>query len=236
MKNIAVCLSPELIHLFDLPGKTVVVVDILRATSCMTTAFAHGIAAMKPVASLEECRALKEAGYVIAAERNGEKVAGFDIGNSPFSYMEPALQGRKVAVTTTNGTLTIAKSMAAHDVLIGSFLNLSAVARRVTALNQDLVIHCAGWKGSVNAEDTLFAGALIDLLLNDFTLGADDATLAHALYRQHQDDLPGYVSQSSHAQRLQGFGIMKDIEFCLATNTYEVVPFMQGDQIVASGN
>ena len=85
MKNIEVCLSPELIHLFDLKGKTVVVVDILRATSCMTTAFAHDLQSMKPVATLEECKDLKQEGYYIAAERGGEKVAGFDIGNSPFS-------------------------------------------------------------------------------------------------------------------------------------------------------
>jgi 2-phosphosulfolactate phosphatase len=233
MKNIAVCLSPELIHLFDLEGKTVVVVDILRATSCMTTAFAHNISSIKPVATLDECRALKDAGYIIAAERGGEKVEGFDIGNSPFSYMEPSLRGKKVAVTTTNGTLAITKSLTAKNVLIGSFLNLGAIARKVKALNQDVIVHCAGWKGSVNAEDTLFAGALIALLTYNFTISTDDATLALALYHQHRDNMLAYVSQSSHAQRLKKFGTMKDIKFCLEIDKYPVVPYLDGESIYA---
>jgi len=232
MKNIAVCLSPELIHLFDLKGKTVVVVDILRATSCMTTAFAHGIRAMKPVATLEECRELKEQDYFIAAERGGEKVEGFDIGNSPFSYMEPELKGQKVAVTTTNGTLAITKSVKANDILIGSFLNIKAVAKKVTELDQDIIIHCAGWKSSVNAEDTLFAGALIDLLIGSFELNTDDATLSHSLYLLHKDNMLAYVAQSSHAQRLKAFGIMKDIEFCMESDRYDIVPYLKGDELV----
>jgi len=232
MKNIEVCLSLELIHLFELEGKTVVVVDILRATSCMTTAFAHNIYAMKPVASLEECKALKQEGYYIAAERGGQKVKGFDIGNSPFSYMEPMLEGQKVAVTTTNGTLAITKSVTANDVLIGSFLNIRAVAKKVVALGQDLIIHCAGWKGSVNAEDTLFAGALIDLLLDTYVTSADDGSVAHALYLQHKSNMFAYVSQSSHAKRLQAFGIMKDIEFCLEIDKYDVVPYLKEGIII----
>lgn len=233
MKNIEVCLSPELIHLFDLKGKTVVVVDILRATSCMTTAFAHNIHSMKPVASLEECKALKQEGYYIAAERGGQKVEGFDIGNSPFSYMEPILAGQKVAVTTTNGTLAITKSVTASNVLIGSFLNIGAVAKKVIYLGQDLIIHCAGWKGSVNAEDTLFAGALIDLLVDTYKMGTDDASVAYALYRHHKDNMLDYVSRSSHAQRLQGFGIMKDIEFCLEIDKYQVVPYLNEGSIIS---
>ena len=232
MKNIAVCLSPELIHLFELEGKTVVVVDILRATSCMTTAFAHNIKSMKPVSTLEECRSLKKDGYFIAAERGGEKVEGFDIGNSPFSYMEPSLAGEKVAVTTTNGTLAIVKSVQANNVLIGSFLNIKAVSKRIIQLDQNVIIHCAGWKGSVNAEDTLFAGALIDLLTGEFETNTDDASLAHSLYLLHRNSMLEYVAQSSHAQRLKGFGIMKDIEFCMEMDKYDVVPYLKGDEII----
>lgn len=233
MKNIEVCLSPDLIHLFELAGKTVVVVDILRATSCMTTAFAHDIHSMKPVATLEECKALKQEGYYIAAERGGQKVEGFDIGNSPFSYMEPILEGQKVAVTTTNGTLAITKSVTANNVLIGSFLNISAVAKKVIDLGQDLIIHCAGWKGRVNAEDTLFAGALIELLLDSFKMAADDASVAYALFQHHKNNMLEYVSQSSHAQRLQGFGIKKDIEFCLEIDKYAVVPYLKNGSIIS---
>ncbi len=233
MKHISVCMSPELIHLFELEGKTVVVVDILRATSCMTTAFAHGIKSMKPVSSLEECKALKNHGYITAAERGGQKVDGFDIGNSPFSYMAPHLKGKKVAVTTTNGTLAIEKSKSASNILIGSFLNISAIAKKINLLNEDVVIHCAGWKGSVNAEDTLFAGALIDMRSTSYHMSTDDAGVAHALYLNYKDRMLEYVSKSSHAQRLAGFGIIKDIEFCLEMDKYKIVPFLEGDEIIA---
>ena len=124
-------------------------------------------------------------------------------------------------------------SIAAKDVLIGSFLNIGAVAKKVVDLEQDLIIHCAGWKGSVNAEDTLFAGALIDLLRDSYLMSTDDATVAYALYQQHKDDTLAYVSQSSHAQRLQGFGIMKDIEFCLEIDKYEVVPYLKDGSIIS---
>lgn len=85
MKTIDVCLSPELIHLYDVRDKTVVVVDILRATSCMVTAFAHGVESITPVAEADVCENMKLKGYVISGERNGQKIPGFDKGNSPFS-------------------------------------------------------------------------------------------------------------------------------------------------------
>src|ERR1044071_526976 len=134
MKTIEVCVSPEMMHLYDVSDKTVVVVDILRATSCMVTAFAYGVECIVPFADLEDCRAMSKQGYITSGERNGEKVEGFDKGNSPFEYMEE-VRGKKVAFTTTNGTQAISKSMAARDVVIGAFLNLTAIDRKSTRLN-----------------------------------------------------------------------------------------------------
>lgn len=231
MKKISVCLSPELIHLFDLTDKTVVVVDILRATSCMVAGFANGVNRIQPVASLEECRALKVDGYITAAERGGQKVEGFDLGNSPFDYMASSVRDNKIAVTTTNGTLAITRSVGASNVLIGAFLNISAVANKLQELAQDVVIHCAGWKGSVNAEDSLFAGALINHLGERFIPETDDAKIAHSLFRQHKNDMLSFVKGASHAQRLEKFGILKDIKFCLQMDKYTVVPFLEGTEL-----
>ena len=124
MKTIDVSLSPDLMHLYTVSDKTVVVVDILRATSCMTTAFAHGIKGIIPVADLKDCLALKSALVHTAGERDGKKVDGFDFGNSPFEYMNPKLTGKLIAFTTTNGTQAIVKSHGARHIIIGSFLNL----------------------------------------------------------------------------------------------------------------
>src|SRR5215212_5367352 len=98
-RSIDVCLSPDLMHLYDIKQHAVVVVDILRATSCMTTAFANGIAAITPFANLSDCLAMKSQGYFTAGERDGKKVDGFDLGNSPFEYMDPKLRGQQIAFT-----------------------------------------------------------------------------------------------------------------------------------------
>ena len=127
MKKIDICLSPDLIHQYDLASNVVVVIDILRASSSITTAIAHGVRAIRPVETLGECRELKLQGHIGAAERGGKKVGGFDMGNSPFCYMNPELEDTNIAMTTTNGTITLKKSKGALQVVIGSFLNFSAL-------------------------------------------------------------------------------------------------------------
>jgi len=218
--------------LYDVKGKTVVVVDILRATSCMTTAFAHGVKSIRPVAEVEEGLALKEQGYLIAGERGGEKVAGFDLGNSPFEYMNEELQGIKMGVTTTNGTRAISLSKGASLLAIGSFLNLRAVSTLLNDQESDILIVCAGWKGHVNLEDTLFAGALAEQLTAKFTHACDSTLMAISLYHTAKNDLPGFLQYSSHVQRLQGLGIEKDIAFCLQRDLYDVVPLLKEDELV----
>src|SRR5687767_12680623 len=116
MRTIDVCLSPDLMHLYPVKDQAIVVVDILRATSCMTTAFAHGIASITPFAQLNDCLAAKANNFFTAGERDGKKVEGFDLGNSPFEYMEPELQGKNIAFTTTNGTQAIVKSLGAQEI------------------------------------------------------------------------------------------------------------------------
>ena len=127
MKTIDVCLSPELMHLYDVRDRTVVVADVLRATSCMVTAFAHGAKSITPYSDLKECEAARSKGFITSGERDGKKVDGFDKGNSPFEYMGSDIQGKKIAFTTTNGTEAIHKGKGAKKLVIGSFLNLSSV-------------------------------------------------------------------------------------------------------------
>jgi 2-phosphosulfolactate phosphatase len=232
MPKVEVCLTPELIHLFNLKGKIVVVTDILRATSCMTTGLASGVSQIKPVATLDECRALKKEGYFTAAERNGEKVEGFDIGNSPFSYMEERFKGKKIATTTTNGTLAITKSTAADEIIIGSFLNLSAVMEYIIRTGKDVVIHCAGWKGNFSLEDTLFAGALAGQLQPAYEC-TDDASLnSITSYRSAKDNLLQTILGSSHAKRLEKNNIKKDIGLCCTIDKYNVLPILKNGVLV----
>ena len=234
MKSIDVCLTPDLLHLHKIENSIVVVTDIFRATSCMTTAFAHGVRSIIPVASVEECHQLRQQGYIAAAERNAQKVEGFDLDNSPFSYMDERLVGADIAMTTTNGTLSITKAKAeAVKVLVGAFLNLGAVANYLKSQQYDVLVLCAGWKGRVNLEDSLFAGALVEALQHDYLVGEDSALIAQRMYGQAKADLLGYVAASSHVRRLQRLGIQKDISFCLQHDLYDVVPILRGNALVA---
>ncbi|HEV8515359.1 MAG TPA: 2-phosphosulfolactate phosphatase [Cyclobacteriaceae bacterium] len=232
MKTIDVCLSPELMHLYDINDRTVVVVDILRATSCMVTAFAHGVESITPVANLEECLKMKTKGYVTSGERDGKKVEGFDKGNSPFEYTGEEIRGLKLAFTTTNGTQAIEKAKGAKEVIVGSFLNLTAVVRYLLLGENNVLIVCAGWKGRVNLEDTLFAGAVVEKLKDYLGPDCDAPLAAQHLYNVAKNDMVKFLEQSSHVRRLNRLNIHKDIEFCVTPDLYKVLPRLQKGVLV----
>jgi 2-phosphosulfolactate phosphatase len=233
VKTIDVCLSPDLMHLYKVEDRTVVVVDILRATSCMVTAFAHGVESITPFANLDICRSMKANGYITSGERDGKKVEGFDKGNSPFEYMGDQVKGMRIAFTTTNGTQAIEKSKGAKEIVIGAFLNLSAVARHLLFTENNILVVCAGWKGKVNLEDTLFAGALIDKLKGHVEPDCDAPLAAHHLYNLAKNDMVGFLSNSSHVKRLNRLDIHKDIEYCLTKDQYKVLPRLRNHVLVA---
>jgi 2-phosphosulfolactate phosphatase len=232
MRLIDICLTPELLHLYNVEDRIVVVVDILRATSCMTTAFAHGVEKIIPVATLEECRALQVQGLLAAAERDAKKAEGFDLDNSPFSYMDEKLKGQTIAMTTTNGTLAITKSSKAIKVIIGSFLNKTAVINFLLSQPHHVLILCAGWKGRVNLEDTLFAGSVADQLREEFSI-EDDATLgALTIYSCMKYNMLKSMASSSHVKRLHRLNLAKDIEFCIREDLYDVIPVLENNVLV----
>lgn len=231
MNQVEICFSPELIHLHDLKGKIAVVVDIFRATSTMVTAAASGVLAIKPMEDLESCKALKSEGFVTAGERDGKKAPGFDLGNSPLSYLNGRYQGEKVAITTTNGTVAIAKSQVdAEEVLIGAFLNLGATVAYLQEKAKDVVIVCAGWKGKYNLEDSLYAGALVEAL--GFEFDCDGALAMSMLYQKVRGDLQGFLKKASHAKRLQNHNIEADIDFCLTFDQFNIVLSLKEDLLV----
>ncbi len=232
MPALEVCLTPELIHLHPPQGKTVVVTDILRATSCMVAALANGVESITPVASVEECQALQAQGYLAAAERGGQQAEGFDLGNSPLSYVDHDYSGRKLAMTTTNGTLAISKSNGANEVVIGAFLNLTALADYLITKTDDSLIVCSGWKGKVSFEDTLFAGGLVDSLQSSYDFDCDSAAIALKLYQVCKEDILTAIQMSSHYKRLKTLNIERDFEFCATVDEYNIVPVLKGNILV----
>lgn len=229
MRKIDVCLSPDLVHLYDLTNTAVVVVDIFRATSCMVTAFAHGAKEILPVEDIALCQSMKEKGYLISAERNGITPEGFDFDNSPFSYQVEKVNGANICVTTTNGTVAIRKAENAPLLMVGAFLNISCVVDKLKSWEGNVLVLCAGWKGKPNLEDTLFAGCLIDELNTLFQVADDAALMAWQQYNIASKDLQTAVKNSSHVNRLLKLGIEKDIAFCLEKDKYHVLPVWSGN-------
>ncbi len=237
MHSIEVIFTPALLPLYEIKSKTVVIIDILRATSSMCVAFHTGVNKILPVSTPEECRIFKDFDFIIAAERNAEKVEGFDMGNSPFEYENPFLKGKNIAFTTTNGTkaIRLAKNMGAGAVVIGSFLNLDYLCARLKEKKHDIVLLCAGWKDKYNLEDTLFAGAVISRIGQGYSIDDDASISALSLFDHHRDNLEGLVRRSSHARRFTRLHMQTDdVAFCMQQNLYNILPVIEGEYIVAA--
>ncbi|MCX6352330.1 MAG: 2-phosphosulfolactate phosphatase [Bacteroidetes bacterium] len=228
-----VVLSPALLPHYNLTDKTVVVIDVFRASSAICTAIAHGVKEIIPVQTLEEAYEYKQNGYVVAAERNGEVVSGFDFGNSPYSFMSEDLKGKSIVLTTSNFTKAIHQVVGADKILIGSFLNISAVCEYLIQHNEDVVLLCSGWKNKANIEDTVFAGAVISRIKEYFSTQSDAALIAEILYKSCEDDLPSLLKNTSHSHRLSHLNLEKDIDYCLIPDQLDVIPVYKRETIVS---
>jgi 2-phosphosulfolactate phosphatase len=236
-RNLQVCLTPKLFDLYADKKSIVVVVDVLRATSSMCIAFEKGVEKMIPVSTVEEALEYRNNGldYILAAERNGAPVKSFDFGNSPQVYLNMDVKGRTVVMTTTNGTKSINIAKKDHDVVIGSLLNLDAIANWLLAKDRDVIIFCAGWKDKFNLEDTLFAGALGEQLVasNLYEDSCDALQASQVLWNEAKDDVYGFLENSSHRKRLAKLDIDSDVHFCLKANQTTKIPVLHGDVLVA---
>jgi len=214
------CFSPALLDLYNVDKSIVVIIDVLRATSTIATALHNGAKAIIPVDSVAECiRIGKQIDSITAGERDGKIAEGLDYGNSPFEYPCEFIGGKTLVLTTTNGTrlLQMALDKSAKAIITGSFPNLSAVCDFLLAQNQNVILGCAAWKNRVNIEDSLFAGAVIERIGEHFSINCDSSQIASALYKEAKPDLFEFMKakNASHYQRLSGFGLEKDIRYCL---------------------
>lgn len=232
-RDLRVCFTPALLPFHSLEGSIVVVIDIFRATSSICYGIANGARAIIPVPSVEQCAAYRGRGYLLAAERNGQKVDGFDLGNSPFSYQTEAVKGKTIVLTTTNGTKAIDQAQGAHQIIIGSFLNLSAIVDYLSEQSRDVLLLCAGWKNHFCLEDSLFAGAVVHHLRPRGAFSLDDSSrTAEDLYTLARPDMAGYLSTSSHALRLKNLNIQKDIDFCLQVDLFSQIPVFKEEKLI----
>jgi len=233
-KKIELCLSPALYDEFINTEAIAVVTDVLRASSAIVAAFMNGAKRIIPVATLEEAKKMKDAGYMVAAERDGIVRDFADFGNSPFNFTAERVKDKDIVYSTTNGTQTIQLAASSKQVLVGTFLNLDGVVEHLKKENKEVLILCAGWKNKVNIEDTLFAGAMVDALLktDQFYTICDSALIAQDLWLLAKDNLVEYIQKAAQRTRLQKNNLDDVIEYCHTLNLTSIVPVLKNDYLV----
>mgnify|MGYP000317709263 CR=1 FL=1 len=231
--NLEVCFSPALYELYHNPEAVVVVVDILRATSAICTAFMNGARHIIPVGSLEEARDLKEKGHLVAAERDGIVLDFADFGNSPYNFTPDRVRQNDIVYSTTNGTNAIHKAAGSYAVGVGAYLNLSALAEWVVRKDRDVVILCAAWKDKFSLEDSLFAGALASILLQtgSYSSICDSVRASLDLWEMARPDVYQYILKAAQKERLAKNGLDDVIEFCHTPDLTNIVPFLKDQRL-----
>ncbi len=234
-KSLEICFTPAAFDAYADSEAVVVIIDVLRATSSICTAFANGVREIIPVATVEEAREMKARGYLLAAERDGYILDFADFGNSPFNFSPEKVKGKIVAYSTTNGTGIMKQAALCHDVVIGSWLNLSALCKWIEEQDRKVVIVCAGWKKRFSLEDAVCAGAIAERLLGSgrFTTICDSVHAATDLWNTARNDLLGYIEKAAQRSRLRDKGLDDCIPYCHTFDVTDVVPVLRENKLVA---
>ena len=235
-KNLSIktSLSPVYFEKYTDNESIVVVIDILRATSVISTAFHYGVKEIIPVQTLDQALEFKaKENHIVAAERNAMLIDGFDFGNSPFHYMNKDVQDKTLVFTTTNGTKALNMAIN-HQTITASFVNFDAVADYLINQQQNIILFCSGWKGYFNLEDSIFAGKLAEILLQKGFSTTDDSTLSSIYLHQKSDtDLFAFLNSSSHRNRLKTLNMEEDTKFCLQPDFQsDIVPLLENKKLI----
>lgn len=233
--RVEVCFTPGQYPLYAEDMGIVVVIDVLRATSAMVAAFDNGVDKIIPVSTIEEARQyIGKPGYIAAAERNGEIVEGFSFGNSPLAYINEDLSGKTIVMTTTNGTKAINLAKDARILVIGSFLNLTALTDWLLQQNDNILLLCSGWKDKFNLEDSVFAGAIMDRLLEGGKFGVeeDSSIAAKYMYLAAKGNVMGILKAAPRRRRIDQLKMHADVKYCLTQDQCSVIPVLRNGELV----
>jgi 2-phosphosulfolactate phosphatase len=233
-RKLETCFSPALYEPEGHADSIVVIIDILRATSAICTAFANGAASIIPVATVSEAREYKKKGYLVAAERDGYVLDFADFGNSPFNFTTAKVAGKTIVYSTTNGTGLINLASSAGYIIIGSFLNISSLVKWISGREKDVVVLCAGWKNRFNLEDTICAGAIAARLISTslYSTICDSTQAALDLWSLAEKDVIGYIQKAAQRSRLRDKGLDDCIEFCLTPDFTDKIPVVRNGVLV----
>lgn len=228
-------LTPQLLDLYEVNDAIVVIIDVFRATSTMATALYNGASKIIPVDSAELCIEMgKQTGGITAGERDGKIIPGLSYGNSPSEYPRSFIENKTLVITTTNGTklLHMALKQGAKEVITGSFPNLTKVVNFLKEQNANVILGCSGWKNRFNIEDTLFAGAVIEAIKDQFTIHCDSSFMANQLYNMHKNDMPNYIKTLTHWHRLAAYGLEEDMQYCVSIDVAPSLPIFKNGALI----
>ena len=224
--NIEVCFTPDEYKTEDYEKFTAVVIDVLRATTSIATAFSNGCRQIVPVEQVNQAFQKKEQLYpeaILAGERNGLLISGFNLGNSPLEYGRDMVKEKTIIMTTTNGTMALNKAASAQKVYAAAFVNGMAICSKLIEEKRSVVILCAGTEGRFSVEDALCAGLIVDRLQDHYHL-SDKALAVQAMYEAYKSHLVARVGQSSHALYLTELGFADDVKLCLQHDVFNLAP------------
>lgn len=236
-RTIEVILAPRLFSNISTKKPYVVVVaDVFRATTSICGALDYGVKAIIPVKRIRQARFLARLGYIVAAERGGSKVKFAHLDNSATSFFHAIFKGKEIVYSTTNGTKAIKMASSASEIAIGSFVNLNALAEWLKRQDKNVIVLCAGWKNRVNMEDSLFAGALAEILIDQygFSTDCDSAKMALDQWDMARNDILGYIDKSSHRNRLRNLVSDRLLKYTFTLNSSKIVPVLKRYKIVAA--
>ncbi len=229
--QIDVVLNPSEIELLparNLSATTCVVFDVLRATSSMVTALAHGAQEIFPVRTIEEALAMKKIlpAAALGGERHGERIEGFELGNSPLEYRENV--AAKIITTTTNGTVGLRACDGAAETLAAAILNLAATCDHIVAASSVLVV-CAGTFETLAAEDVLAAGMLCAQFPE--AVLTDAAEVALGYYTTQSANILSALQKTRNGRALTAKGRGAEIEWCAQNSIYNVVGILREGRV-----
>lgn len=227
--KIDVIISADYIEKSRIENKIVVVIDMFRATSVITTAISNGCKEVIPYLTIEETieasKSLKKDTYLLGGERKAVKIEGFDLSNSPLEYISEKVKDKTVLMTTTNGTRALTKCLPAKRIFIAAMINAEAVAKKLLEINEDVVIVNAGTNGEFSMDDYICGGYIINTILNekkniDLT---DIAKTSNMIYESNKNTI-NYIKEARHYAVMKTLNLDNDIEYCTKKSIIDIVP------------
>lgn len=238
--KVDVALTPEGICAEEGNGKRVVVIDVIRASTTIITALAHGAEGVLPLRTPGEARRkakeYAQGKTLLCGERQSVRIPGFDLGNSPGEYNNSVIRDKVLLYTSTNGSQMLVKVGGAKEIFVAGFVNLEAVVRRLGSSEGDCLIACSGTDGKLSLEDAVCAGMIVvglGKMLGEDTLElSDEAIAVTVLYEYFAHDLLVMAGESTQGKYLIELGMEHDLPFCINVDSYDVVPVLRDGMLV----